>query len=894
VAAQALMMFSSDAGELGPGRMGPGELGGKASALAALGRLGVPVPEWFCIPAATFAETHAAARDVVAHAPVGRDRAARQRLRTEAEDARARVREAALGAAHRAQVLAAFDRSFPGDARVAVRSSAVGEDSSRDSFAGQLDTYLYVSRRDLLARVADCVASAYTERAIAYRHRRGLGGSPVRVAVLVQRMVDSRASGVLFTANPTTCDRTEAVISAGLGLGEGIVAGRVETDTLLLSLEDGRERERSIGEKRSRVVFDGDGGTRLEEVAGAEVTAPAISDDEARRLLEVARRIQAHFGAPQDIEWAIDVKGAIHILQARPITTLERETIFDSANIVESFPGLTSPLTFSFIRRSYEEAFREAQRRTGVPEATLEANRHVHANLVGLIEGRVYYNILHWYRLFTWVPGFEGLLPAWEKSLGIDRRFAPRTRAPATLSTRIGQARVIESNVRRFLTLQRGVDAYVAGLAEVQGDIARRDLEALEGHELIELLEASSRRLLRPYAISVLNDLYAQQLYETLAKLISAYALGDPTTLRNELLCGEQGMESVAPVRALVGIARRVRETPALLRAFAEHDDAEIARRLRHDEALAQLRLALDDHLREYGDRALEELKLETPSLRERPEFLVAMIRNYVRGKQDVGAMERHEAGIRARAEARVASSLEGEPVRRKLFDLVLRASRRTVKNRENLRLARSRAYGVVRSIYRAIARAFVAKRLLDGAADLFFLTAEEVEGAIRGSSATRDLRALVGLRRAEYAEFAKSRPASRLNLQGLVHGAKVEQEDAVAAPTDAILRGIACSPGRRIAPAKVVLDPDREGDLDGEILVAPMTDPAWAYLMVAAGGLVAERGSILSHTAIIGRELGIPTVVGVPGATQLISTGEMIEIDGTAGTVRVVTGAEP
>ena len=253
----------------------------------------------------------------------------------------------------------------------------------------------------------------------------------MRVAVLVQRMIDSRASGVLFTANPTTCDRAEAVISAGLGLGEGIVAGKVETDTFFVALEDGRIRERTIADKRSRVVFDGEHGTRLDEVTGGEATAPSITDDEARRLVAIARGIQAHFGAPQDIEWAVDPTGALHILQSRPITTLERETIFDSANVVESFPGISSPLTFSFVRRSYEEAFREAQRRTGVPEATLEANRHVHANLVGIVEGRIYYNILHWYRLFTWVPGFESLLPAWEKALGIDRRFVAARRRRA-------------------------------------------------------------------------------------------------------------------------------------------------------------------------------------------------------------------------------------------------------------------------------------------------------------------------------------------------------------------------------------------------------------------------------------------------------------------------------
>ncbi|MGO9711634.1 MAG: PEP/pyruvate-binding domain-containing protein [Polyangiaceae bacterium] len=853
MATQALVIFSKDAAA---GGMGPGEVGGKAAALAELGRIGVQVPEWFCVPVRSFYDSDASARDLA--------------------------------------ILAAFDRLFPPNARVAVRSSAVGEDSARDSFAGQLDTFLYVPRDELLARIADCVASASSQRARAYRRRRGLDASPLRIAVLVQRMIDSRASGILFTANPTTCDRSEAVISAGLGLGEGIVAGRVETDTFFLALDTGQIKERTIAEKRSRVMHGPKSGTVLERVGDAEATAAAIQDGEAQSLLETARRIQSHFGVPQDIEWAIDEKRDIYFLQARPITTLERETIFDSSNIVESFPGLTSPLTFTFIRRSYEEAFREAQRRTGVPEATLEANRHVHANLVGILDGRVYYNILHWYRLFTWVPGFEGLLPAWEKALGVDRRFASRTRAPVTLATRIGQARVIESNLRRFLMLQRDVDAFVEDLAIVQRDLATRDLDALDGHELLELLESSSRRLLRPYAVSVLNDLYAQQLYDVLAKLIAAWKLGDRTTLRNELLCGEQGMESVAPVRALVAIARRVRETPAVAKAFAEHDDAALVRHLPHDAELATLRAEIDEHLRVYGDRALEELKLETPSLRERPDFLLAMIRNYVRGKQDVAAMESHEAQIRENAEAVAYRGLDGEPIRRRIFDFVLRASRRTIKNRENLRLARSRAYGVVRSFYRAIAKRLVAKRVLDAESDIFFLTTDEVDGAVRGSSVTRDLRALVKLRRSEYEGYARSRPAARLNLRGLVQGATIEQEDPIDMPSGAILRGIPCSPGRKVAPAKVVLDPDRDAELNGEILVAPMTDPAWAYLMVAAGGLVAERGSILSHTAIIGRELGVPTVVGVAGATRAIATGAMIEIDGTEGTVRILSATEP
>ena len=229
--------------------------------------------------------------------------------------------------------------------------------------------------------------------------------------------------------------------------------------------------------------------------------------------------------------------------------------------------------------------------------------------------------------------------------------------------------------------------------------------------------------------------------------------------------------------------------------------------------------------------------------------------------------------------------------MRRAAFELVLGRARASVRNRENLRLARSRAFGLVKRLFRALGRKMAEMGVLEAAEDVFWLTVDEVIGAVRGHAITTNLRALVALRRDEYAVFATTRPASRLEARGLVAGAKlIAAAKPDTAPSDGeALHGLGCCPGVVRARAKVVLEPSHDARIDGEILVAPMTDPGWVFLMAAAGGLIVERGSLLSHTAIIGRELGIPTVVAVKDATTRIADGALVEIDGAAGTVRVV-----
>lgn len=849
-------------------------LGGKGANLATLSRAGAAVPEWLCVTTRVFAEVEGRARGEIDAALRGVDpRSQKDAERASEEIARAFAR-ARLAEADRQLLVARFDELLGADASVAVRSSGVAEDSSERSFAGQMDTFLHVRRESLEAHVLECFASAWSPRALLYRALDG-AREPVTLAVVVQRMVESRVSGVLFTADPTTGDARRAVISAGLGLGEGVVADKVETDTFVADLATGAVLERRVSDKKGRIVRDARGeGTTLEAIA---VSAPALTDDEVARLVAAGREIAAREGAPQDIEWALDAAGALHVLQTRPITTLGgRVSVFDSSNIVESYPGISLPLTFSFARAAYEATFRESSRTFGVPESVLVANHHVHAHLIALIEGRVYYDLLHFYRLFQLVPGFDGVLPAWEKALGLEPGMVPRAPAP-TLLTRVYKARILARAVSLFFSLARDVEGFLARFRALHDDFRARDLGKLDPHELLVLHERLARELLGPYSISVVNDFFAQQLHELVAKLIARWRLGDPAALRNDLFCGEKGMESVEPVRSALAIAAAIRGSESA-RASLEREDAWSA--LRADEGLRAL---LDRHVRDFGDRTLEELKLETPPLDEDPRFLVSTLRNLVLGGQEIASMEDRERAIRDAAEAKVRTALRWHPVRRAIFAFFLERARRSVRFRENLRLARSRAFGIVKRIFSAIGRDLARRKVIAHARDVFHLTTDEVTGAVRGSGVTRDLAALVAQRKREYEGYASRALPARIVTRGAVLATRIETPRPATAGA---LKGTGCSPGIVRGRAKVVRRPDPDLRVQGEILVAPMTDPGWVFLMVAAKGLVVERGSILSHTAIIGRELGIPTVVGVKDATSVIQDGEEIEVDGTSGYV--------
>ena len=376
---------------------------------------------------------------------------------------------------------------------------------------------------------------------------------------------------------------------------------------------------------------------------------------------------------------------------------------------------------------------------------------------------------------------------------------------------------------------------------------------------------------------------------DALDALVRRWLPGRPG-VAGTLLAAGGPLESLAPVESLRALAAAVEREPRAARLL-DADDAHSAwGALVGAVASPSLRRALLAHVDAFGERCVEELKLETPTLREQPWRLLALLR----ATREAGAAGRDVAEDERRGEAHRLVAGLALP-KRLALGFVQRRARLALRQRESMRLARARLYGLARRLFRRLGDELWASGALRCPEDVFDLTTEEVLAFFAGTAVTRDLQALVDLRRHEYEAFARVSPPRRLQTSGspaLELGRRaprppVAPEGGVGSVAARTLRGVGCVGGVGRGPARVVRDPARERPGRGDVLVAETTDPGWVFLMTSAAGLVAERGSPLSHTAIVGRELGIPTVVGVAQATTALPGGEQVTVDGDRGEVR-------
>jgi len=387
-------------------------LGGKARALAAMGTADFPVPLWAVLKPEAFELSLDDSQRLALAEAHGCDPAILARIILAPEIKSILMREL---------------RALAGEGqRFAVRSSADDEDSAEHSFAGQLDSYLFVALEDVAVRVADVWRSGFSERVFAYRKEHELQGPPTPPAVLIQVMVDADVAGVAFSVDPVSGDRRTAVVGSLYGLGTALVSGEADADTHHVDHLDrivSRELATKSHEHRFSPV-EREGVAAVAVAAGREAEW-ALSDDEVVAIARLARRAEAFFGLPQDIEWAI-ADGSLYLLQSRPITSLANVpdkdgvlNIWDNSNIAESYNGVTTPLTFSFARNAYEGVYRQLCRIFGLPQSRIDNNRAVLENMIGLIRGRVYYNVLNWYRLLTQSPGYRTNAAFFEQMIGL-------------------------------------------------------------------------------------------------------------------------------------------------------------------------------------------------------------------------------------------------------------------------------------------------------------------------------------------------------------------------------------------------------------------------------------------------------------------------------------------
>ncbi len=906
---------------LTPDRVTPADLplvGGKGVNLARLARLGQPVPPWYAVTTRAFRRALAAA-DLEARIArrLGQlDGASEAALAAAAEEIRGWI----LALEPPPEVVEALAethaRLLAREGFTAVRSSATAEDTAAASFAGLHDSFLFVRG---LTEVTEAVkrvwASAFNPRALAYRQARGIPLDGIAIAVLVQAMIDARTSGVLFTADPTRGDVHRMVVSALWGAGEGLVSTGLDADTFAVDKET-LEVEAEVARKEEQLVLHQGAGKGLERVpVPAELRdRPSLTDQQVEAVARAGLAIEAAFRRPQDVEFCLDPEGRLLILQARPVTTLEEDgpaaghrLLWDNSNIIESYSGVTSPMTFSFIRHAYTIVYHCFAEVMGIRPAVVRAHRHTFETMLGLIRGQVYYNLRNWYRVVRLFPGYELNKGFMESMMGV-RESASLEEEPAAPAGRLHRyfvdlpalIRLVARSTWNFLRIRRLVADFEAHFQAHYGRWSELDFAALAPHELMALYREMEDRLLWNWKTPIINDFFVMVFYGTLKKLCQSWCGDESGSLQNDLLCGEGDIASTQPTKLLLALARRASQDPVLeARLLADPPDT-LAEEIPREARFADFAREVQRYLDLYGFRCVNELKLEEPSLKDRPAFLYQVLGNYLAmgdGEAlDAEAAERRERRVRAEAEARAFAALarsRGLLPRRAIFRRVLANARLGVKNRENMRFARTRIYGLLRELLRALGQHFAREGVLARAEDVFYLTLDEVWGFIQGTTVTTDLRGLVELRRREFEGYRTDRdrlPDDRFLTFGMVcHRNRFKaRQQAAAPPADGVLKGTGCCPGVVSGPVKVLRSPAEDARLAGEILVAERTDPGWVPLYPSVSGLLIERGSILSHSAIVAREMGLPTIVGIPGLTRFLETGQRVTLDGSAGTVKV------
>ncbi|PSK95450.1 pyruvate,water dikinase [Murinocardiopsis flavida] len=831
--------------------------GGKGANLGELVRRGFPVPAGFVVTTAAYTALveRAGLAAPIAAALAGAGTAGGAGADGGADPGGAAIRAAFAAAEIPADLRAAVLSGYRdlGGGPVAVRSSATAEDLPGAAFAGQQDTFLNVEGDGpVLDAVARCWASLWTDRAIAYRRARGIPSDDVRIAVVVQRMVPAAAAGVLFTANPVTGARGDVVVDAGVGLGEAVVSGLVTPDHYVLG-RDGRVRDYRPG--GGEVVVRGAAGGGTEEVAG-DGTARRLPDPVLRELVRLAVAAAEHFGRPQDIEWAYApdaapdtaapgtaaaARGAVHLLQARPMTALPPPPLRlnpiqrrVAPFLVEMLPTRPYPLD----RTSWME------------HGPLEMVRRMMAS-VGVR-----------------FPRLDRIFPEED---GVVAGFVPP--APRPTVKLLAAPALLGYRAWRFSPARWTADPRFAAFQRVAEERTARDLHETPWSELrrypradLELMDAISALRIDYFPRGALSLLRLRLLLVRLRRrdLMADLMAGAPTRTRDAN-------------SALAELARSVRDDPALLAAFTGAEAADVLASVRTDARFRGFADRLTDFLAEYGHReTASPLLISAPTWVEAPEVVIGLVKVLAEERVAEAADGRNGA-----AEERLLDhpSLRSAARRSRALRTV-RAAQSFVAIREDTHFHGTRLLPAIRRSLLEMGRRLHGAGVLDTPQDVFHLRLAELEaigdaGRLPAADAER-------LRRTVLARSAKRAELAGVRLIDLTAVFPASGDSA-----DTLANGTPASGGTATGRVRVIARAADFGTLrSGEVLVCPYNNPAWTPLFQRAAAVVVDTGGLASHAAIVAREYGIPAVMGTREGTAALADGLLVTVDGDRGTV--------
>jgi len=801
----------------------------------------------------------------------------------------------------KSEVLAAINELNCQGYFFACRSSALDEDGSNHSFAGQLETYLGLQKDEVCDGIIKVWHSGFSERVNLYRQENKLG-TATAPAVIVQIMLKPEKAGVAFSVDPVTGDWDKAVVSGVWGVGNMLVDGTVDADVWQINRMQKITSSRAGIKNEKHVYLD----KKFQniKVDVAQANAFCCSDKEVLEIAALARKTSLHMLCPQDIEWAIE-EGKLYLLQARPITTLGAlcdkggvYALWDNSNIAESYGGRTTPLTYSFVRGIYESVYRQFCFLMGVPAQVVEENEETFRSLLGLIDGRIYYNLLNWYKLLACFPGFSLNRRFMEQMMGVQEELGkeliqliPNTYQTSKLvsSFRLGKALlgmgfnyfVINLSIKRFYI--RLDDA----LAKPE-----IDFEHMRADELYAKFREMEKKLLLKWDAPLVNDFFAMIFFGVLKGLCQKWFTENADNLQNDLIGGDGTVISAEPAKRVKEMADCIRGDENAIKIFQNGTEQDIRRFIA---ANTKLNALYQSYLDKFGDRCLDELKLESNSITDKSLPLLRAI-GHMAAREVSSQVENIPLTARIKADVTVREKLKFKFFKKCIFSWVLKQARARIRDRENLRFERTRLFGRVRKIFIELGKRYTVMGALEKPEDIFYLEKEEVLSFIVGTSSCPDLKN-IALTRKQYFDNLKTPidSADRFETYGPVYSGNLFKNNQTVKHDSNVphKKGLGCCPGIVKGMVRVVKDPRGVELPAGCILVAERTDPGWIMLFPAAAGLIVERGSLLSHSAIVSRELGLPSVVGVLGVTDWLKDGDLVEFNGSTGDVYLITREE-
>lgn len=860
-----------------------GNAGGKALNLYLMQQAGVQVPKWFALPVHYFNQVYAQLKDSILAEIQKVSLNNLDSLKACAEN----IEKLFLSVNLSSELKADIKARISSKKSYAVRSSAAGEDGEKNSYAGQLASYLNCKNDEIFEAILKVWASIFSERNIQYRILNEIHSTP-EVGVVIQELIDVESSGVMFTAHPLLKEGylDQVVINAGFGLGEGVVTDQVEVDSYIYSKSQKKLIEHKHAIKKRMMVSKTTGsGLELVAVDSSKENISVLSHTQISELVSFGLRLEKFYQVEQDIEWCVDKKGKIYLTQTRPITTLLKGTnkldfLFDNSNIVESFPGVNTPWTLGQVKDIYRVAFKRTCLRLGVGRRRVNENSFLFASLLGMYRGRVYLNLTHWYSMMRMIPYTDGYVRSWEESLGLEVK--EKSEKANTLQDVFRALNVFGRGFYFLFTLDfylKKLDQRLHSTFEEFWD-QEKTYKALTPSEAINELEAFKAKIFEDSEFTLINDIFAFAFTSITKRLIQKWTVLEPDETFNRLLFGRQKMDSIKPLLGLKNLTKLVNENENLKSGLEQLSQNETFK-LELLQAIPNSGPFLRDfneYMDLYGDRGVNELKLETITFRENPRLLVDLILSFHQHDQTQAVEKNDEIGD---------IPIDGK-LKKIAFQLCLKLAIRSIVYRENFRLNRTRMYGVIRRMTNNLGEKLNALGAIDNPRDIYFLDKEDLYQFYSGLSFDFDLKSIVLHKKQLFYQYQKIDVFNRYTFrQGKLSEIKPEFVSSKK------IKGTGCAAGRVSGEVIVI----RElGELakdvslvKDKILVAKMTDPGWVFLMANAKGLLVEKGSLLSHTAIIGRELGIPTIVGANNATDIIKTGDQIELDAHTGVVRIL-----